>query len=390
MSHPPAAGSRSVDWSSLTHSHRAETPAARGGDPGLASDAPGSVTREGIPSGRAPGIAFIGWNPFQIRHILDVAQRLENSCILIEKRADHIFKFEEELLTSSGVPVVMVSRKRIKQLDGLFDVIVCQTPFSQMESITKSRIAMIQYGYAKAGHNYGDWRASASLCMVYGEYAARQIRPMCPVLVTGNPAFDKWHDPAFHDAAKMRYGPSLDPSRKTILYAPTWGDLSTCELYLDEVVSLTDEYNVILKLHHNTDLLEKDKRGRMKASAPISFGANASLLELMAVSDVVLSDYSGAIFDALYCKRPVILLQDQTEKRVGEKLNLESLEYAARHQIGPVLEKPGTLRQTISGLFGGGLDFSNSNRELTGDLYLSGPGAAERVANALTALALRK
>ena len=337
----------------------------------------------------APSFAFIGWNPFQILHILEVARKLPNSCIVIEKRADHIFKFEEELLTSSGVPVLMLSRKRIKQLDGLFDVIVCQTAFSQMDSIKKSAIAMIQYGYAKAGHNYGDWRAVASLCMVYGEYAARRIRPTCPVTVTGNPAFDKWHDPAFHDSARAKYGPSLDPAKKSILYAPTWGDLSTCEIYLDEVLSLTDEYNVILKLHHNTDLLEKKKRGKMKMSAPISFGANTSLLELMTVSDIVLSDYSGAIFDALYCKRPVILLQDQTEKRVGDKLNLESLEYAARHQIGPVLEKTGTLRATIGSLVAGDLDYSEANRKLTDDLYLVGPNAAENVVNALTALALR-
>jgi hypothetical protein len=337
-----------------------------------------------------PSFAFIGWNPFQIRHILEVTQRLENSCIIIEKRANHILKFEVDLLTETGIPVLLFSKKRIEQLDGLFDVIVCQTPFSQMESIQRSRIAMIQYGYAKAYHNYGDWRSSASLCMVYGEYAARKIRPMCPVVVTGNPAFDKWHDPAFHEFAKAKYGPRLDPKKKTILYAPTWGELSTSNIYFEEVISLTNDYNVILKIHHNTDLLEKKKRVRMTANSPITFGVNVSLLELMAVSDIVLSDYSGAIFDALHCKLPVILLQNQTPERLNGRSNTDSLEHTARNQIGPVIEKSGTLRQTISDVFNGTLDFSECNRKMTEDLYLGGSGATERVADALMALALLK
>lgn len=349
-----------------------------------------STAHRNILRGSVPNFAFVGWNPFQIRHILEVAQRLENSCIVIEKRADHIFKFEEELLTESGVPVLLLSKRRMNQLDGLFDVIVCQTPFSQMDLIKNSRIAMIQYGYAKAAHNYGEWRSCASLCLVYGEYAARQIQSTCPTVVTGNPAFDKWHEPNFHQSAREKYGSALDPSKKTLLYAPTWGDLSTSEIYLDEILALTDEYNVILKLHHNTDLLEKERRGKMSASAPISFGSNVSLLELMAVSDIVLSDYSGAIFDALYCKLPVVLLQDQIEKRIGEKLNLESLEHSARHQIGPVLEQAGTLRQTLRDLLDGRLNYSDSNRELVNDLFLHGAGSAERAANALLELASRK
>jgi len=339
---------------------------------------------------RVPSFAFIGWNPFQMRHVLDIARKVENSCLLIEKRVDHIFKFDENLITDAGVPVIIWSRNRIQQLDGMFDVIVCQTPFSQMESIKQSRIAMIQYGYAKEAHNYGPWRAAASLCMVYGPYAARKISPMCPVVVTGNPALDAWHDPAFHESAKARIGSRLNPSRKTVLYAPTWGDLSTTDLYLDEVMALADEFNVILKLHHNTDLLEKEKRRHLTANSPIFFGANDSLMELMSAADVVLSDYSGAIFDAIYCRRPVVLLHGQSEKLFGEKLSPESIEYAARHQIGPVIESPGQLRQTLHDVIGGRLDFSSANRKLTDDLYLPGPGAVERAAQALLTLAFQK
>lgn len=338
----------------------------------------------------APSIAFIGWNPFQFRHILEIAQKLENSCIIIEKRQDHLFSFDEDLLTESGVPVVIWSRNRIKQLDGLFDVIVCQTPFSQMELITKSRIAMIQYGYAKEAHNYGDWRSAADLCLAYGDYAAEKLRPLCPVEITGNPGLDKWHDQAFHESARKKYGKLLDSAKKTVIYAPTWGDLSTTDIYLDEVLGLHPEFNVLLKLHHNTDLLEKEKRRHITANAPIHFGANHNLLDLISVADVVLSDYSGAIFDSLYCERPVVLLHSESAQRFGEKLNPGSLEYAARHQIGPVLDQPGSLRETVRDTLNGKLDFSESNKSLTAKLYLSGPGSVERAVEALKTLALQE
>ncbi len=339
---------------------------------------------------RVPSFAFVGWNPFQIRHALEVAQALENSCFIIEKRRKHVFTFEEDLLTETGVPSIILSTKNIHLLDGLFDVFICQTPFKNMETIQQSRIAMIQYGYAKAGHNYGSWRALAHLNLLYGDHAARHIKPMSPVVVTGNPAFDKWHDASFQEAVQAKFRPSLDPSKKTLIYAPTWGDLSTSPIYLKEVISLTDEYNVILKLHHNTDLLEKRKSGRMSSNAPISFGANVSLLELMTVSDVLLSDYSGAIFDALYCELPIVLLHHQSEKRVGDKFHLDSPEYSDRHQIGPVVESTGKIRQTVRDLLSGKLDFRASNKTMREDLYLSGPGSVQRAAAALQNLALGK
>jgi CDP-Glycerol:Poly(glycerophosphate) glycerophosphotransferase len=339
---------------------------------------------------RAPSIAFIGWNPFQIRHILGIAQKLENSCIIIEKRKDHIFKFDEELLTESGVPIIIWAKNRIGELDGLFDVIVCQTPFSQMELITKSRIAMIQYGYAKEGHNYGSWRSRADLCLVYGDYAAEKLRPLCPVVITGNPAMDPWHTEEFHLAARKKYSSFIDTSKKTILYAPTWGDLSTIEIYLEEVMKLSQNYNLLLKLHHTTDLLGNKKKLGLKNLNPIYLGANHNLLDLIAVSDVLLSDYSGAIFDAMYCAKPVVLLHSKSLQRFGDKLNADSIEFSARHRIGSVLEWPTQLEKTILDLFEGNIDYGESNKSLIKHLYMPGPCSVDRSIAALTDLALRE
>jgi CDP-Glycerol:Poly(glycerophosphate) glycerophosphotransferase len=341
-------------------------------------------------SQRPPSIAFIGWNPFQVRHILGVAQKLKNSCILIEKRSDHILKFDENLLTESGVPVIIWPKNKIHQLDGLFDVIVCQTPFKQINLIKKSLIAMMQYGYAKASHNYGTWRSRANLCMVYGEHAARHIRPMCPVVITGNPSFDVWNEPTFHLTNKVKYKEFINPFKKTILYAPTWGELSTINYYFDEVVSLSDEYNVILKLHHNTDFLEKRKRKYLERNSSLTFGANTSLLELISISDIILSDYSGAIFDALQCKRPIILLHKSFSKGDANESYNQSLECTARHQIGPVIERNGILKGIIEQIIEGSIEFREPNEIITQDLYLKVQDATSRVSKALSELASKR
>jgi CDP-glycerol glycerophosphotransferase (TagB/SpsB family) len=58
-------------------------------------------------------------------------------------------------------------------------------------------------------------------------------------------------------------------------------------------------------------------------------------MQAMAVSDVLLSDYSGAIFDGIMCDLPVVLLDlPDIDKRFGKKLDARSLEMARRDELG--------------------------------------------------------
>ncbi len=332
---------------------------------------------------RAFNIAFIGWNPFQLLHALPVAKQLPGSCFVIEKRKHYLQEFKDSLFTETGIPVLIWHRSKIRELARLFDVIICQTPFSQIEHFSDCHIIMLQYGYAKEVHNYGNWRAFADLNLVYGPYAAEKIAPLSPVQIVGNPAMDRWHDPEFTTTCKHRLSSLLNPQKRTILYVPTWGPLSTYETFIKEVVNLKKEFNVLLKLHHNTDLLDKNRKGRFSDSDVHVFGANDQLIDLLPICDIVLSDYSGAIFDALYCGKPIVLLQDDIEKKVGNKINHESLEHAGRDQIGPVIQSPHDLRSTINDVVSGKIDYTERNKKLVNRLYLAGPGASQRAADAI-------
>lgn len=306
--------------------------------------------------------------------------------MIVEARGNHPRAFDDTLLTEAGVPVFFWPRGRMKELDGVFDVLVCQTVFTHIEAIQKSKIAMVQYGLAKEPHNYGDWRAFADLCLVYGPYSAERIAPLCPVKQVGHPRFDGFFEPGRREAARRKLGLEGE-TRPTLLYVPTWGDLSTQDQFLDAVLALSDEYTVLLKLHHNTTLVERGRRARVEARHVQYFGANDDLVELLAASDVVLSDYSGAIFDALLARKPVVLLQSESESRFGEKLDEDSLEYAARHRIGPVIDDPDALRGAIAEIVRDPSRFAEENDALVRELYVEGGSAVRRSAAALRALA---
>lgn len=290
---------------------------------------------------KIPRIGFIGWNPFQFLHIKSLAAACESSCFVIEKRKEYISEFSSEILNDPDIPTMVWDRSKMVLLDGVFDILVCQTPFFRIEAFSKTKIVMIQYGYAKEPHNYGAWRALADLCLTYGPYANRKIEYFSPAVAVGNPRYDMWHQKSFHEKAKLLKSDHIDPLRKTILYLPTWGELSSVDQYVETVCALSPEYNVLLKMHHNTELLEPDRAAKVSGGTIRHYGPNDDLLKLLSIADIVISDYSGAIFDSIYCGKPVILANTDISKRMGgKKIDDFSLEYSRRSELGLVANTP--------------------------------------------------
>lgn len=286
-------------------------------------------------------IAFIGWNPFQFIHIKSLASKFTGSVFILEKRKDHLNDFTKKILTNQEVPVVIWDTGNIQELDGVFDVIVCQTMFLHLPLFKKTKIVMLQYGYAKEPHNYGAWRALADLCLVYGSYPQEKISTYSPSKAVGNPRLQLWHDKDFHFNAIDKYKHSLEDGLLTVLYMPTWGELSSIDQYINAVLALSQSYNVLIKLHHNTDILEKGRLEKIETNRIHFFGANDDALELLSISDIVISDYSGAIFDAIYCRKPVVLLDKEENEILEEaKIDTHSLEFNRRDELGYRVARP--------------------------------------------------
>lgn len=112
-----------------------------------------------------------------------------------------------------------------------------------------------------------------------------------------------------HDrASRIKEELKLDPSKKTVLYAPTWrGNKGTARFDAEQlehdIASLTKlDANVIFQAHHI--MLRHIKN--------VDYGniivppANIVTNELLAVVDLLISDYSSIFFDFLATGKPVV------------------------------------------------------------------------------------
>lgn len=332
-------------------------------------------------------IAFIGWNPFQFIHFKLLASKFEGSVFILDKRRDHLNDFSEDILTNQDVPVVVWESGNIKEIDGVFDVIVCQTMFLHLPLLEKTKIVMLQYGYAKEPHNYGTWRALADLNLVYGDYPKEKILKYSPAKAVGNPRLQLWYDEDFHINARNKYKNNIVDGRLTVLYMPTWGELSSIEQYIDAVIKLSDNYNVLVKLHHNTDLLEKGRLNTLDANNIHFFGANDDSLELLSISDIVISDYSGAIFDAIYCRKPVVLLDKEIEELLEEdKIDTHSLEFNRRDDLGYRVDNPSNLSGSIQYIANNYESIITDKEAIKSELYEYSENSIEKCIEAIDSL----
>jgi len=152
---------------------------------------------------------------------------------------------------------------------------------------------------------------------VEGEYRRSELDSRSPYKEQERPivGFSKL-DPAVHfgfadrKASLLRLG--LDPSRKTVLYAPTYYP-SSIELmdrhFPDDCAAL----NLIIKPHQFTYAGSKYKKQRQvleawknRGNVYIAGPEDFNILPFFAISDVMISDESSAIFEFAALGRPVI------------------------------------------------------------------------------------
>lgn len=298
-------------------------------------------------------IAFLGWNPFQLAHIKPLLLALPESVFFLEQRkSTRAADFSSALLDGVQQQVVPITPSGLKRLDGQVEYLVCQTPFKQLHLFSETSIALLQYGYAKEPHNYGAWRAFADVNLTYGAYASHKIAHYSPTVSVGVPRFDRWYDERFHEQTFIKFRKCIDPKRKTILYAPTWGDLSSVHQYAEQIADLANSFNVLIKLHHNSVLLERLGLNSFQNKKNLHlFGLDTDIFDLLSVADAVISDYSGAIFDAILCQKPVFLLDIESNGLLSEKMDEYSLEFASRHELGIVIQSPNLLKDKVMEAF---------------------------------------
>ena len=152
------------------------------------------------------------------------------------------------------------------------------------------------------------------------------------------------------DAADGEDGASSNS--KTILLAPSWGKSAILATYGGDIIDalLKTGYHVVIRPHPQSMKSEADMMRRLMADYPesdqLEWNFDNDNFNVLARSDLLISDFSGVVFDfALVFDRPIIYTEPSYDKdpydacwledelwtfkvlpRIGQQLNMDDLE----------------------------------------------------------------
>jgi hypothetical protein len=186
--------------------------------------------------------------------------------------------------------------------------------FPLMNDIHKvSKSAQIGHGIGAKESYYSQSDSGTTVRFVEGEYKTSRLRNMYPNNKFIDVGFSKL-DPILNgevcgfDLESL----NLDPSKKTIIYAPTFYP-SSIERFPKNFPEEFQEFNIIIKPHYFS--LSKEKyRGQRKLlkhwgkynNVYLAKVEDYSLVPFMAVADLLISDTSSAIIEFAALDKPVI------------------------------------------------------------------------------------
>lgn len=107
--------------------------------------------------------------------------------------------------------------------------------------------------------------------------------------------------------------------KPVLLYLPTSGDVSSADKTEDIISSLKDDYRIIVRMHahiaHKQNSEEETRYNTIKNIADEVCDDTTPLTDWLRIADVVLSDNSGSIYEAIYSKTPVVVFAESVKAR---------------------------------------------------------------------------
>lgn len=215
-----------------------------------------------------------------------------------------------------------------------------RAPVSDPYNRDKKHVRML-YGNAKDPWNFGPWSAYYDLVLSYGPYSQERLAIYGNACVSGNAKFDEWFAGT---VTASKHFP--DSEKKTILYLPTWGDLNAAPLTISAIHQLSKTYNLIIKEHHMSHFFRPEEAAPFRTNPDIVIVDDRDdILPLLKEADVVLSDNSGAIFDAILADKPVVLIDNVQETLLDA--HKQSLFYRQRGLVTGVATYRNSMEQIL-------------------------------------------
>lgn len=165
------------------------------------------------------------------------------------------------------------------------------------------------YGIGKELTMLRPTRSIYDVILAYGKRDQKYFELLTKTISVGNPRLDDYYRGKFDISLQEKLSAYFDDTKKkTILYVPTHGDLGSFHEMFPVLKKLSKKYNIVFKPHYHTltderDLVEKYRQ----IEQLLVIDDTWDTIETMALSDIVISDNSSSIFDAMQVDKPIIV-----------------------------------------------------------------------------------
>ncbi|MEK7133601.1 MAG: CDP-glycerol glycerophosphotransferase family protein [Patescibacteria group bacterium] len=305
-------------------------------------------------------IGFVIYYPFQFYVYKNVYEHLKEQAEFVidlgvffpNRQTEDVLPSIEALLTKHG------ARYRVLQHEDYYYAAYLERFFSRYDAlvsvwwrgcITRPQNALrkkvhITYGAGKELTTFDLRKINFDLVLAYGEYDHNFYSLITKSVVIGNPKFDDWFNDSLNMSGISDIVEKLDPKKKTVLYLPTHSDLSSIDELAASLVKAGEKYNVIAKLHYYTPREEPQRVEKLIHPSIILLKDDADLLPLLKIADIVISDNSSAIFDAVLADKPIVVADFHSPEYL-DTAHRERRMY--RRGAGGTLTYSGSIEQKI-------------------------------------------
>lgn len=323
-----------------------------------------------------PTVGFLVWNEFQFFHVKSVLRQFPETVLLIEARSGLRRRFPMVVTKGLSNRIEVIKSSELARIDDMVDVVVLQSNTDAKKHLKRTKVAGLQYSLSKEWHQYGPWLTETDLVLCFGEYSRKRIRSKAPVVSVGNPRMEDYFADRLDQGTLQHHARKLDPSKRTLMLAPSWQEKTLVRSMKRGLKELQRDFNVFWVPHHNTRIFDNVLTNWFKRHTT---GYDCYLYYLK-LADILVSDTSGSLFDAIFAQKPVII----TDLDLSETAHGISIEFQRRDEIGPVARSIGDIRRVGQEILEGGLSYSAQNARLSHECFAPSGQVASRIMTAIS------
>lgn len=245
------------------------------------------------------------------KNIIFALQTQGYSCTLViadvcEKAFVQEMAAQIKTLRHDNLGVMLLSKMRAQRT--VLDTMVSPY-YTPLLNETARRHVRAMYGLAKDRWGHAWWNAFYDLILCYGNHSQEKLNIAGSAVTVGNPRFDDWHNRDYN--RQLVNALRRNQSKPIVLYAPTFGDLSSIPHWAERLNTLQQNCTLLVKLHHGTRINPSEAASlqMMEKYFRKSIVNSLSSFVLLDAADLVLTDNSGFIFDAIHAGKRTVLLE---------------------------------------------------------------------------------